>query len=90
MKPIHYGIAGVGGFGKFRRARLRAAGSFVPVGGVDIRGEAFTQAEQEEGKPLRRYPSIETMAADPGVEAIFISTPANLHVEQAIIAARAG
>lgn len=92
MKPIQYGIVGVGGFGKTRRERLRKAGMFEIGGGVDVREEAFKSAETEEDKPLKRFASVEAMAADPEIEAVFISTPANLHVAQAtqaMIAARA-
>ena len=89
-QPIKYGIVGVGGFGRQRRERLRAAGGFEIVGGVDTRPVAFTEAEREEGKPLRQYPSVEALAADPEIAAVFIATPAHLHVEQAFVAARGG
>jgi predicted dehydrogenase len=88
--PVAYGIVGVGGFGAKRRDRLRASGAFEIIGGVDVRNEAITQAEAEESRPLKRYASVESMAADPRIEAVFISTPAALHVPQAMIAARAG
>ena len=90
IQPIKYGIVGVGGFGRQRRDRLRAAGCFEIVGGVDTRPAAFTEAEREEGKPLRQYPSVEALAADPEIAAVFIATPAHLHVEQAFVAARGG
>jgi predicted dehydrogenase len=90
MKPIRYGIAGVGGFGGTRRERLRKAGCFEAIGGVDIRDDVFAQAERDEAKSLKRYPSIEALASDPDIEAVFISTPAHLLVEQAFVAARAG
>lgn len=90
MNKIRYGIVGVGGFGAQRRERLRKCGAFEILGGVDIREEAFVKAEAEEGRTLKRYPSVEALVADPAIEAVFISTPANLHVPQAMIAARAG
>ena len=88
--PVRYGIVGVGGFGAQRRERLRKCGAYEIVGGVDLREEAFLAAEADEGRPLRRYASVEELAADPAVEAVFIATPANLHVHQAMIAAKAG
>jgi len=88
--PIKYGIVGVGGFGAQRRERLRKAGVFEIVGGVDLREEAFVQAEAEEGRSLRRYPSVEALVADPEIEAVFIATPASLHVPQAMLVAKAG
>ena len=89
-EPIRYGIVGVGGFGAQRRKRLRKAGCFYMVGGVDIREEVFPSAEADEGHPLNRYATIEDLVADPEIEAVFIATPASLHVPQAMIAARAG
>ena len=89
-KPIGYGIVGVGGFGAARRKTLRDAGSFEIVAGVDPRDAAFLDTEKEEGKSFHRYDSVESLVADPLIEAVFISTPAHLHVEQALVAARAG
>ena len=88
--PVKYGIVGVGGFGAQRRERLRRSASYDILGGVDIREESFATAEAEEGRPLRRYHSVEELVADPAIEAVFIATPANLHVAQAMVAARAG
>jgi len=87
---IKYGIVGVGGFGAQRRERLRKCGAYEIFGGVDIREEAFVKAEAEEGRPLRRFASVEELVADPDIEAVFIATPANLHIQQAMVAARAG
>jgi predicted dehydrogenase len=87
---VKYGIVGVGGFGAQRRERLRKCGAFEIVGGVDIREEAFTKAESEEGCPLKHYASVEELVTDSAIEAVFISTPASLHVPQAMLAAKAG
>ena len=87
---VRYGIVGVGGFGAQRRERLRKCGAYEMVGGVDIVEEAFVKAVSEEGQQIRRYASVEELVADPQIEAVFIATPANLHVPQAMLAARAG
>ena len=89
-QPVRYGIVGVGGFGGYRRQSLRQASGFEIIGGVDLRAEVFSQAEKEEGRALKQYPSLEALIADPRIEAVFISTPAHLHVEQAMLAAQAG
>ena len=89
-QTIGYGIVGVGGFGAARRKTLRDAGCFKIVGGVDPREAAFLDAEKEEGKSFHRYGSVEALVADPLIQAVFISTPAHLHVEQAMVAAEAG
>ena len=83
-------MVGVGGYGAARRKTLRDAGCFEIVGGVDPREDAFLDAEKEEGKSLQRYDSVESLVADPLVQAVFIATPAHLHVEQAMVVAKAG
>ena len=88
--PVRYAIAGAGGFGSCRRAMLRDAGGFEIIGALDPRDEAISGAEREEGKTLRRYQTMEELCADPAVEAVFIATPAHLHVAQGWLAARAG
>jgi len=90
MTPVRYAIAGVGGFGATRRGKLRETGQFHCVGGTDPDASVWPKAESEEGHPLQRYDSVDQLAADDGIDAVFISTPAHLHVEQAMIAARAG
>lgn len=90
LPVIKYGIVGVGGFGGRRRKSLRDAGCFELRGGVDLRDEVFPLAEAEEGHAIRRFHSVEEMVSDPEVEAVFIATPAGLHVQHALTAARAG
>ena len=90
MQKIRYGIVGLGGYGSKRRELLRKTGAYEIVGGVDLREDAFVAAEAEEGRPLKRYASVEALAAEPAIEAVFIATPAQVHVEQALVAARAG
>lgn len=90
QEPICYGMIGIGGFGRERRRQLRESGLFRLKGGVDLRQEAFEEAEQAEGHPIQQYESIEQLANDPEIELVVISTPAHLHVEQATMAARAG
>lgn len=88
--PVRYGIVGVGGFGEKRRQTLRKAGCYQLIAGVDPRDEVFQLAETEEGHAFKRYKSVEALVEDPEVEVVFVSTPANLHVAQAFLAARAG
>lgn len=88
--PIKYGIVGVGGWGTHRRKKLRHAGAFQIVGGVDVRPEAFVEADREEGERIRRFESVEELVADPEIDAVFVCTPAHLHCSQAMLAAQAG
>ena len=88
--PIRYAIAGAGGYGSCRRAAIRASGEFKIIGALDPNDDAIASTAQQEGTPVRRYLSMEELCADPLVEAVFISTPAHLHVALAWQAARAG
>jgi len=90
MKKIRYAMIGVGGYGAKRRASLRKAGCFEMVGGIDLSPSIVAEAEAQEEKPLVAYLSIEALVNDPQVEAVFVCTPAHLHVAQATLAARAG
>jgi len=88
--PVRYAIAGAGGFGGCRRAMLRSSGAFEMVGVLDPNDEAFAAAKREEGGDVRRYKTMKELCADPEVEAVFISTPAHLHVPLGWEAAQAG
>lgn len=87
---VRFGMLGISNFGAKRRERLRKSGAFEMVGAVARREQAFVEAEAEEGKPLKRYASLKEMLADPEIEAVVISTPASMHVREAMLAARAG
>lgn len=89
-RPLRFAMVGVGGYGEKRRASLRAAGGFEMLGGIDINPDALTRAEVQENRSLINYPCLEDLVQDPQVEAVFICTPAHLHVDQAMLAARAG
>jgi 1,5-anhydro-D-fructose reductase (1,5-anhydro-D-mannitol-forming) len=88
-KIIKYGIVGVGGFGSVRRKTLRETGRFQIIGGVDIDSKIFEKAALEEDRPLKRYETVETLVADPEIEAIFVASPPSFHVDQAMVAAKA-
>lgn len=89
QSPVRYAIAGAGGFGACRRAMLRDAGGFEIIGALDPQDEAIARTEEEEGRSIRRYRSMEELCADASVEAVFIATPAHLHLVQAWEAVRA-
>jgi len=88
--PVRYAIAGAGGYGACRRASLRNSGAFEIIGALEPNDAAMAAAETQEGKAIRRYQTMEELCADSSVEAVFISTPAHLHISQGWLAARAG
>jgi len=69
---------------------MAATGCFELVGALEPDDKAFEAACEEEGKALRRYASIEEVVADARVEAVFISSPPEFHLPQALLAARSG
>ncbi len=88
MDKIKTAIVGAGGFGGYRRARLRETGMYELLGSYDIKPEAMAAAEREDGaKPCNSY---EELLELPGLEAVVISTGGKFHAEQAIAAMRKG
>ena len=69
---------------------MREAGGFEIVGALDPSDDAMAKPESEEGKVLRRYQTMRELCADPAVEAVFIATPAYLHLAQGWEAVRSG
>lgn len=87
---VRAAICGAGGFGRTRRRQMASTGCFDLLGALEPDDDAFEAACEEEGKRLRRYGSIEEIAADPQIEAVFISSPPEFHLTQALLAAQSG
>jgi predicted dehydrogenase len=87
---IRAGFIGVGGFGAMRRRWVRESERFEIVAGVDSSREAIDVAMREEGAEFSREESVESLVARDDLDVIFVTTPAHLHVEHAMAAARAG
>lgn len=87
-KRLQWGIIGTGGIArKFARGLKESlTGELAAVGS---RAEETLRDFLKEF-PARGHASYEALLADPGVEAVYISTPHPLHAEWAIRAARAG
>ncbi len=87
-KVMNVAMVGVGGFGAYRRARMRETGLFRIVAAYDINKAALEQCREEDGAaPASCY---EELLETPNVEAIFISTGAKFHAAQAIAAMKRG
>ncbi len=86
-RPIGWGIAGFGWVARdYMAPAIREAGErLVAVGDPDP--AALTDAARLDA---RGYATIEALAADPEVEAIYVATPNHLHRPAVEAAARAG
>jgi phthalate 4,5-cis-dihydrodiol dehydrogenase len=86
--PLKLGIAGLG------RAFMLMLPTFVAhprvrlIAAADPREDARRRFQSDFGG--RSYPTMEALSADPDVEAIYIATPHQCHVEHVVLAARHG
>lgn len=87
-KKMRVGMVGVGGFGNYRRARMRDCGLFELVAAYDYNPQALELCRQEDGaSPAGSY---EELLDTPGIEAMVISTGGKFHAEQALQAMEHG
>lgn len=75
---------GVGGFGGYRRVRMRETGLFELLAAYDLNPAALAAAEREDG--ARPAASFEALLDTPGAEALIVYTGAKFHAEQALAA----
>jgi UDP-N-acetyl-2-amino-2-deoxyglucuronate dehydrogenase len=87
-KHLKVGMIGAGGFGSYRREKMRESGLFELVSAYDLKPDAMTLAQREDG--ARPVSSYEELLDTPGIEAVIISTGAKYHAEQAITAMERG
>lgn len=87
-KKMRVAMVGVGGFGGYRRDRMRETGLFEIVAAYDHNPEALANCQKQDGaKPAGSY---EELLKTPGIEAMIISTGGKFHAEQAIAAMKQG
>lgn len=79
---------GVGGFGAYRRDRMRETGLFEIVAAYDINAEALKKAQEQDG--CRAVGSYQELLNVPGIEAMIISTGGKFHAEQGLQAMEKG
>lgn len=86
--PLRVGVAGLG-FGSTEYLPVLEKMSEIKlVAGADLRPQALQAFEKRYGG--RTYDNVEALCADPDVEALWISTPNQLHAQNAITAAEHG
>ena len=88
-KPIRWGILGCGRIaGKFAEDLLRVPDAeLTALGSTDI-GKARRFAERFPARHL--HGSYEELAADPGVDVIYVATPHSMHHENTLLCLRNG
>lgn len=87
-EPIGIGVAGLGRAFVLMLPTFRNASRVKLVAAAAPREESRAAFEEEFGG--RGYASVEEMAADPNVEAVYIATPHQMHAEHVAAVAAAG
>ena len=87
MEPVRWGIAGFGWVSRdFMAPAIREAGDLLAAVADPDPGAR----DEARGLGARSYRSVAELAADPGVEAIYVATPNHLHRAGVEAAARSG
>jgi predicted dehydrogenase len=87
-RKMKVALVGAGGFGSYRRDRMRETGLFDLVSAYDINRQTLDNACRQDG--CRAAGSYEELLATPGIEAMVISTGAKFHAEQSLAALKRG
>ena len=88
MNKLKVGHIGVGGFGGYRRQKMRETGLFDLVAVSDLNDEILKKVAEEEN--AKAIASFDELIAFPGLEAVVISTGAVTHTDFAVRAMQAG
>ncbi|AJE47680.1 Gfo/Idh/MocA family protein [Celeribacter indicus] len=86
--PVRLGVVGLGRAFMLMIPTFDADPRVKLVAAAAPRQESRTAFEQEYGG--KGYESIEALCADPDVEAVYIATPHQMHVDHVLAAAKAG
>ncbi len=87
-KRVNFAVLGCGRIGRMHAAGLARHPRVNLVSVFDVSDAAADETSALLG--VVRATSIESVLADPGIEAVLIATPTNTHVDLIIAAARAG
>lgn len=88
MSAVRLGIAGMGAAGQAFAAALRGDSGIEWIAVAEPVNEMRRRCEQQEG--VAGYASFDDMLAHPGLDAVYIATPTQLHAQQVVQAAQAG
>ena len=87
-KRVNFAVLGCGRIGRMHAAGLARHARVHLVSVFDVMEAAADETASQLG--VARAASVESVLADPAVEAVLIATPTNTHVDMIIAAARAG
>jgi 1,5-anhydro-D-fructose reductase (1,5-anhydro-D-mannitol-forming) len=87
---VRWGIIGLGDIAERNFVPAVAAAADTELVSVVSRSMSKAQAFAAKHRVTRAYDSLDSMLADPDLDAVYIATPNALHAEQTIAAARAG
>ncbi len=87
--PVRWGIMGTGGIAETFAADLKLTDSGTVVA-VGSRSQAGADKFADRLGIGRRHASYEDLAADPGIDAVYVATPHPMHHDNALLALRAG
>src|SRR4051812_27337713 len=88
-KPVRWGIIGPGGIARSFATGLKAVPA-ATLAAVASRDAAKAQAFAKEFGAARTHASYEALAADPGIDAVYIATPHPMHRAHAALCLEAG
>ena len=88
MRRLHLGVIGLGRAFSLMLPTLAHHPKVEIVAGTDVRADARERFAREFA--ANAHPSAEALAGDPNVEAVYISTPHELHAAHAQLAAAHG
>ena len=88
MNKVRVGQIGVGGFGRYRREKMRETGLFDLVAVSDLNSANLQSAATEED--ATPFESLDELLAVPGLEGLVISTGATTHTDFAARAMQSG
>ena len=83
-KKMRVAMVGVGGFGGYRRDRMRESGLFEIVAAYDLNPQVLEQCQKQDG--AKAVGSYEELLDTPGIEAMIVSTGGKFHAPQALAA----
>jgi predicted dehydrogenase len=82
-KPFQWGIVGTGGIARHFAADLAVLPG-AALAGICSRDPEKAKAFQSQFGAARAFADLDAMAADPGIDAIYIATPNSVHADQAL------
>ena len=87
--PVRWGIMGTGGIAETFATDLKLTDSGT-VAAVGSRSQAGADKFADRLGIERRHASYEDLAADPGIDAVYVATPHPMHHDNALLGLRAG